>query len=138
MLRPLEEAHLQQVEQELLEEKAHALGRIGRRLLELSQKLNELWRRWTAGDPTVLEAYVRIRQEFWTYLWYWHVQREAAGFRVHPSPETWLFIPPPLTSDDESKRRVANHKLEAASSPDSPPAVRHALFVPGDYSGVGP
>ncbi len=99
MLRPVEEAHLEQVERELLEEKAHALGRIGRRLWELSQTLAELWGRWAAGDPTVVESYTRTRREFLTYLWYWSVQREAVGFRTHPSPETWLFVPPPLTSD---------------------------------------
>jgi len=110
MLRPVEEAHLRQVEQELLEEKAYALGRIGRRLLELSQTLAELWERWVAGDPTVGTAYHRTRREFWTYLWYWHVQREAAGFRAHPAPETWLFVPPPLTSDDGSEGQKAGRE----------------------------
>lgn len=117
MLRPVEEAHLQQVERELLEEKAHALGRIGRRLLELSQTLADLWERWTAGDSTVVEAYVRIRREFRTYLWYWHVQREAAGFRVHPSPETWLFMPPPLMSGGGDEWRIASHESRAADGP---------------------
>jgi hypothetical protein len=99
MLLPVEEVHLQRVERELLEEKAHALGRIGSRLVELSQKLADLWARWTAGDLTVAEPYVQTRREFMLYLWYWHVQREAVGFRTHPPPETWLFVPPPLTTD---------------------------------------
>lgn len=92
----IEDAHLRQVERELLEEKAHALGRIGRRLEELSRELADLWLRWTGGDPTVAERYGRLRREFLVYLWYWQVQREAVGFRTHPAPETWLFVPPPL------------------------------------------
>ncbi len=85
---------LDRIEREIAGEKAAALGRIGRRLQQISERLRVLWMARCAGHDGIDAEYMRLRREFFRYLWYWKVQREAMGFRTHPPPETWLFIPP--------------------------------------------
>ena len=93
---------LEQIEREIAEEKAAALGRIGRRLKQISDRLRVLWQAYCAGCDGIDTEYTRLRREFFRYLWYWKVQREAMGFRTHPSPETWLFVPPRIDRPSSS------------------------------------
>lgn len=92
----MRDPELERIEREIWEERAAALGRIGQRLQALSNELAILWTRWCQGDRSVVAQYDQRRREFLQYLWFWYVQREVNGFRLHPRPETWLFIPPPL------------------------------------------
>ncbi len=96
MSRASRQASLERTRQEILEEQVRALTRISDRLQSISEECRLLYQRCQAGDKRAVPMYHQKRRAFERYLWYWVVQREAMGFRFHPRPEDWLFVPPPL------------------------------------------
>jgi hypothetical protein len=90
------------VEQELQQERAAALGRIGRRLQDLIVRLESLRAEMEHGPP--LERH-RLHVEYrstWerarTYRWYLEVQREAVGLRRHEKLDETYPLPLPWDS----------------------------------------
>jgi uncharacterized protein DUF6665 len=78
---------LDQLEGEILAEKASALGRIATRLQDCLDALER---------ETSVERHRALRAEAKRYYWYLMVQREALGFRNHSELERYYRVPPPL------------------------------------------
>ena len=84
-------------EEEIREEMASALGRIGRELELLIAELHKLKERATFCNdddrPNVLEEYKKIRTEARLYYWYLIIQRESVGLTSHDLLPTVYRIP---------------------------------------------
>jgi hypothetical protein len=84
-------------EEEIREEMASALGRIGRKLELLIAELHQLKERAAVcnddekGD--VLEEYKKIRTNAQLYYWYLIIQRESVGLTNHDLLRTLYHIP---------------------------------------------
>ncbi len=74
------------LEEEILAEKASALGRLGRTLESLLVEL---------AQPMSLDRYRELRREVLVQRWYLIVTREAIGFRDHRDLDRLYPIPPP-------------------------------------------
>lgn len=97
-----EDAH-ERVEAELAQERAAAIGRIGRRLGELIGELLELRQAYVAAPGGSNEPRLRIAREYrerrheaMRYLWYLEVQREAMGLRGNHRLDEFYRVPGPL------------------------------------------
>jgi hypothetical protein len=91
------------VERELQQERAAALGRIGRTLETLLSNLDELQVHMTSVSPAEREELIAKHAELRTraakYRWYLEVQREAVGIRSHRSLDEIYPIPTSLRTD---------------------------------------
>lgn len=90
------------IEQELVEERATALGRIGRNLEALLADLAALCERIGRADgdarDRLLADYRGVRERALEQRWYLLVQREACGLRDAPGYVEELYpipLPPP-------------------------------------------
>ncbi len=88
---------IDKTEEEIREEMASALGRIGKKLEVLIAELNKLKERaGLCNDDeieNVLEEYRKIRAEARLYYWYLIIQRESVGLTNHDLVRTLYRIP---------------------------------------------
>jgi hypothetical protein len=88
------------LQRELLEERAAALARIGGRLQEAIDGLSAIRGRLpdARGDEQgrLIGAYRALRAHAIRYRWYLEVQREVVGFRNHRWIDQLYRIPEPL------------------------------------------
>jgi hypothetical protein len=84
-------------EDEIREEMASALGRIGRKLESLIAELHKLKERTAVCNDdekeTLLEEYKKIRAKARLYYWYLIIQRESVGLTNHDLLPTLYRIP---------------------------------------------
>jgi hypothetical protein len=94
------------LEEEFRQERAAALGRIGRTLeghLATLQRLRAAWRDAPAPDREQLAAqYADVHRQAVRYRWYLEVQREAVGLRRHERLDEQYRVPPPAIDDPGS------------------------------------
>jgi hypothetical protein len=87
------------LEGEFRQERAAALGRIGRTLERLIARLHHLRDEYRDAPParqTALEEeYARTHRQAVTYRWYLEVQREAVGLRRHDRLDESYRVPSP-------------------------------------------
>jgi hypothetical protein len=88
---------IDKTEEEIREEMASALGRIGKKLEVLITELNKLKERAILCNDdelaNVLEEYKKIRTEARLYYWYLIIQRESIGLTNHDLVRTLYRIP---------------------------------------------
>ena len=88
------------VEQEIQQERAAALGRIGGTLQELIERLGRLRERHADADGVerehIVREYADVRDRARLYRWYLEVQREAVGLRRHECLDAFYPVPPPF------------------------------------------
>jgi hypothetical protein len=94
-----QESH-DRIERELARERAAALRRIGGRLAERLDDLEQRrarTRELTGGAPDhERTAYEAVRAEARRYRWYLEIQRESVGLRSHRGLEEFYPTPGPL------------------------------------------
>lgn len=97
MLGGSQRAH-EEIEQELTQARAEALGRIGRRLEHFLTQVARLELRLTfatdAERPAVRRLYEEAHENAVLYRWYLEVQREAIGLRNHSRLDDDYRVPP--------------------------------------------
>ncbi len=88
---------IDKTEEEIREEMASALGRIGKKLELLITELNKLKEGAVLCNDdelaNVLEEYKKIRNEARLYYWYLIIQRESIGLTNHELVRTLYRIP---------------------------------------------
>jgi len=88
------------VEQEIQQERAAALGRIGRTLHDLIERLARLRERYAGAGheerQQIVRDYSDVMDRARLYRWYLEVQREAVGLRRHECLDRIYPVPPPL------------------------------------------
>lgn len=88
---------IDKTEEEIHEEMASALGRIGKKLEVLIAELNKLKGMAVLCNDdelaNVLEEYRKIRTEARLYYWYLIIQRESIGLTNHELVRTLYRIP---------------------------------------------
>jgi hypothetical protein len=88
---------IDKTEEEIREEMASALGRIGKNLEVLIAELNKLKERAALCNDdekaNVLEEYKKIRTKARLYYWYLIIQRESVGLTNHDLLYTLYRIP---------------------------------------------
>ncbi|MCI0445944.1 hypothetical protein L0152_22360 [bacterium] len=88
---------IDKTEEEIREEMASALGRIGKKLEVLIAELNKLKERAALCNDdekgNVLEEYKKIRTKARLYYWYLIIQRESIGLTNHELLPTLYRIP---------------------------------------------
>jgi hypothetical protein len=88
---------IDKTEEEIREEMASALGRIGKKLEVLIAELNKLKERAALCNDdekaNVLEEYKKIRTKARLYYWYLIIQRESVGLTNHDLLRTLYRIP---------------------------------------------
>jgi hypothetical protein len=88
---------IDKTEEEIREEMASALGRIGKKLEVLIAELNKLKERVALchddEKANVLEEYKKIRTKARIYYWYLIIQRESVGLTNHDLLSTLYRIP---------------------------------------------
>jgi hypothetical protein len=93
---------LGKTEEEIREEMAAALGRIGRTLERLIGRLHDLCQEFAANpdrlSPDKIDLYNQIHREARLYYWYLTVQRESIGLTNHELLPKLYPIPPALGS----------------------------------------
>ena len=89
------------LEQELHQERAAALGRIGRTLELLIERLETLRlaaERSSSPERSRLSAeHAETRARAIRWRWYLDVQRESVGLRRHERLDEMYSVPPPLS-----------------------------------------
>ena len=106
-MRPETVQSFGRIERELQEERASALGRIGRTLQELIATLESIQVALERAAPErdrLLAEYRETWQRAKTYRWYLEVQREAIGLRRHERLDEMYPLPgrPPVTAEHRS------------------------------------
>lgn len=90
---------IDKTEEEIREEMASALGRIGKNLEVLITELNKLKERAALCNDdekaNVLEEYKKIRTKARLYYWYLIIQRESIGLTNHDLLARVYRIPAP-------------------------------------------
>ena len=82
------------LEQELHQERAAALGRIGRTLELLIERLETLR---LAAERSSSPEHAETRARAIRWRWYLDVQRESMGLRRHERLDEMYSVPPPLS-----------------------------------------
>lgn len=85
------------LEEEFRQERAAALGRIGRTLETQLAKLHRLRAEWREAGETdrarLAQAYAELHVQAVRYRWYLEVQREAVGLRRHERLDEQYRVP---------------------------------------------
>ena len=88
---------IDKTEEEIREEMASALGRIGKKLEVLITELNNLKEKAVLCNDdelaNVLDEYKKIHTEARLYYWYLIIQRESVGLTNHDLVRTMYRIP---------------------------------------------
>lgn len=92
-----QEAAYGRLQEEFRQERAAALGRVGRTLETLLARLSRLREAWAEAPegmrPALAAEYAEVHRQAVTYRWYLEVQRESIGLRRHDRLDEQYRLP---------------------------------------------